>query len=685
MSRKTGIGLLVVVLIGVGLGWYFLWGRNAAPEIKHVILISMDTTRADRLSCYGYPDATTPHIDALAAEGIRFAHTIAPIPSTLPSHTSMLTGTIPPHHGRRHNGAVWFDPSLQTLAETMKSQGYATGAFIGAQVLNRSFGLNRGFDVYHDEFDEGGHERAADEVNRYALDWLGRQGDNSVFLFLHYYDPHDEYEPPEPFASTFAKDPYAGEIAWVDDCIGKVIDELKARDMYDSSLIIVTGDHGEMLGEHGEDTHTYFIYEGAVHVPMVWKLPGNQAAGTVVEDVNGIVDIVPTLGRLLGTEVPQDVEGVDVSGYFRNEPPPLAERYVYCESLQPTYFDANGLFGLVGERWKYIRTTRPELYDLTADPSEQNNVIDQEARVAASLQANLEQISREAEAKAQQQEQKAMTPDLVKHLQSLGYVGENSTIVETEFDESKPDPKDLVSYHNKWCRVTHLVIENKNEEALAIIEQVNSERPSFLFADLATRIYLKQQDYARAVEYGEQAVSLRPGYFLAHEQLAFAYSFNGNDKLAAEHFELALNTMPDAEFENSRRARLAFQLGMTYARLERFGDAYRSQMDSLKIDAKQPLVVHALAQLLLNDANPQRDEQRALQFANQACVLTGMRQPALLQTLAEAHAKNGDVAKAIEVVESALSLARAAGDTPQVERLERVKSQYQQILGPGGG
>ena len=259
--------VFAVLLAVVAVIWIFQCFSPPTENIRNVLLISIDTCRADHLSCYGYPRQTTPNIDALAAQGALFENTIAPVPITLPAHSSMLTGTIPPYHGVHDNGEYQLDQSNVTLAEILKQSGFTTGGIISAFVLDSAFGIDQGFDTYNDRFEKERRtvgdisERIGAEASRFAITWLQQHKDEKFFLFLHYFDPHADYLPPEPFASKFARNPYAGEIAYTDHCIGLVLNKLKELQLYDSTLIIITGDHGEMRHEHGESTHSYFIYQ----------------------------------------------------------------------------------------------------------------------------------------------------------------------------------------------------------------------------------------------------------------------------------------------------------------------------------------------------------------------------------------------------------------------------------------
>ena len=276
LSGKFRFILLSLAIVGALALWFLYKSDDAPQKIRNVLLISIDTCRADHLSCYGYKSQITPNIDAVAAEGILFENVIAPIPQTLPSHSSMLTGTIPPYHRVRENVGYLADESNVTLAEILSDAGFATGAAISAFVLDSQFGINQGFDDYFDRFekpleDDQVLERPGGETTDVAIEWLEKNKDKRFFFFLHYYDPHTKYEPPEPFASQYASNPYAGEIAYTDHCIRQVLDKLKELGLYDSTLVIITSDHGEMLGEHGELTHMYFIYQGAIKVPLIIK------------------------------------------------------------------------------------------------------------------------------------------------------------------------------------------------------------------------------------------------------------------------------------------------------------------------------------------------------------------------------------------------------------------------------
>ena len=642
-TDKTKLSLLLIVLVlllACACVWLVVQQRASVPAIRHVVLISLDTCRADHLSCYGYAQPTTPNIDALAGQGYQFNHAVTPIPLTLPAHASMLTGTIPPHHGKHENKDVYFDPSHVTLAALLRTKGYRTGAFVGAQVLNGRFGLDRGFDTYQDRFArQGQSERRAEEVNRAAFAWLEKQTGGPVFLFLHYYDPHDAYDPPEPFAAAFQETPYAGEIAYTDHCIGEVVAKLKTLNMYDSSLIIVTGDHGEMLGEHGETTHMYFIYQSAIKVPLIFKLPGSMA-GRRVDDLASIIDIVPTVCDLVAIDPPAGIQGKNLAPHFGREPPRSEDRYLYCESLYPTKYEANSLLGLVSRQWKYIQTTRPELYDLQKDPEEQTNLAEAQPQQARSLRDHLSHV---LEQTVRQREDRADAPldaESLRHLRSLGYVGDRSVKEDFTFDQSKDDPKDLIGFHNEYRRVEHLEEQNKLitpaalTEARAQVERLVMKRPGYYrLYELLLSIAVKQKDYGDAIRYGEEALVLKSGRFMVHHNLGLAYSRSRQNEAAVKQFELAFESMPK----------------------DQTAPLYQSAA-----------VMNSLAWALVTCPNQAlRDPSKALELAQKTCALTPPKHPQYpkyLNTLAVAHARLNNFSEAVEITEKALALVQARGD-----------------------
>ena len=460
-------------------------GATDGDEIHRVILISIDTLRADHLGCYGYSRNTSPNIDALATQSVLFNHAVAPVPITLPSHCSMLTGATPLHHKVHDNVGFQLADSSTTLAEILKDNGFITGAIIGAFPLDSQFGLAQGFDTYNDHImppPGGPLERKAQEVTRLANIWLDTHRQDKFFLFLHYYDPHGFYLPHDDFRFTSwlpvpsEKDKYDGEIAYTDYYVGRVIDKLKEIGLYDSTLIVLVGDHGESLGEYGEKTHMFFIYHSSLHVPLIFKLPG--LSETIrVDDVVGIVDIVPTICRLLDIDPAVEFQGWDLSPYFRPELPAAADRAVYSESFVPTKYDAQSLLALTTNRYKYIHTTRPELYDLLENPRETRNIIADHPDLAAGLHDRLMHILGAA-APSDQASTIQLDKASLQRLAALGYVG---GVAATDFDltEDKEDPKDLIDFHNLWEHVHTSLAKGEYGKAKKLLRRVISDRPDF--------------------------------------------------------------------------------------------------------------------------------------------------------------------------------------------------------------
>lgn len=551
-----------------------------ATEIRHVLLISIDTCRADYLSCYGHPRQTTPAIDTIAAEGVRFANAISPAPMTLPAHASLLTGTIPLSHGVHDNLSYRLRPSSVTLAEVLNNHGFRTGAIVASFVLDSKFGLAQGFESYDDKVERTGAsavvaERKADEVTRLAINWLGAHRTERSFLFVHYYDPHIPYGPAEPFRSAFADDLYAGEVAYTDHFIGLLMDRLREWGLYNRTLIIIVGDHGEMLGEHGEQTHSYFIYQAGIRVPFIVRLPGEHEPAIVGEAV-GLIDVAPTVLGLLGIEPPARVQGKDLSGSLMGGPRLAGDRQLYCESFTPTKYDANTLLGLVTDRWKYIQTTRPELYDLEADPGETRNLASQETDRAMFLQESLRQIMTQDYEESGPEGVIELGDEDRRRLESLGYVAGQVSDAPIDFDDTKEDPKDLIGFHEMRGKLTSLLLDEKRAEAQALCEEMLRQRPDFLrgYVVLA-KIAMEQEDFATAVFALRRALELEPDAVDLHYQLGNALASEGDLDAAIRHFEHTLEL-------DARHAKAHTALGRALylkGRLDEAIDHFRQAVD----------------------------------------------------------------------------------------------------------
>ena len=558
--------------------------------MRNVILISIDTCRADHLSCYGFGRKTTPNIDAIADEGVVFENVLSPVPLTLPAHSSMLTGTIPPYHGVHDNLDYRLGDSNVTLAEILKKHGFATGAIISAFVLDSQFGINQGFDMFNDRFEKpqmagAFSERKAQEASHFAIKWLDQHKNDKFFLFLHYFDPHADYVPPEPFASKFADNLYAGEIAYADYCIGLVILKLKELGLFDSSLVIITGDHGEMLGEHGELTHGYFIYQSAIKVPLIFKLPG-QRKSKVIKDLVGLIDIVPTVCGLLGIQPSPHVQGENLSRYLIRKSASKKERHVYTESFYTTKCNANSLLGVVTDRFKYIQTTRPELYDLVKNPQESNNLIKQKAQQAHILQDRLRQILKQSIRKGGPDSKVVLDEQARKRLESLGYVA-GSISEDFEFDQSRDDPKDLIGFHLSVENAQRLISQKKLAEAKRLCQELLLQHPDYYgtYRNLG-RIAFEEGDKEKAKAYILESLKLNPNQAGLHGNLGLILAEQGNYSDAIYYLTESLRINPDVIVVHNNLAMLLEKQGKAERAIVHYSKSLRLKHNQYDIHIK---------------------------------------------------------------------------------------------------
>lgn len=559
MIKSARLIRIIVLLLGIGIagGGFLWWGQNASFRKKrvNVVLISIDTCRADHLGCYGYQGDITPNIDDVAKEGYLFVNTLSPVPLTLPAHCSMMTGTIPPYHGVRDNMDYKLGDSAITLAEVLGQENFETCGIVSSFVLNSRFGLNQGFGSYNDRFEKEHKfleisERRGNEVTRLAREWLDANQEERFFLFLHYFDPHTDYRAPEPYASKFKDSPYAAEVAYADYCIGEVIAKLKELDIYDSSLIVIVGDHGEGLGEHRENEHSFFIYQSTLCVPLIVKLPGQKQGGRL-ENQAAVVDVMPTILGYLGISNDLEMHGQDLSGYFETQANNYGEREIYCESLYPTKYRCNPLYGIVRDGWKYIWTSEPELYDLRTDPGEVNNAVSNEPELARDLRQRVRRILAQQGRGEQLDNVLGLDAASRARLVSLGYV-EGRVEEDVDIDINKPDAKLFIDFHRLSRKYTLYMDRGQFTEAMKICAEMASQ-----YKDLSQEQYLwgvqylwgnaalsagKMNEAVRHLTDYVEATQTDPmGYY----RLGLALARLGRHKEAVEYFHKALELEPD--------------------------------------------------------------------------------------------------------------------------------------------
>jgi arylsulfatase A-like enzyme len=388
------------------------------PRPSGLVIVTLDTTRADRLPAYGFGGVATPAIDGLASRGAVFDEAVSVAPLTLPAHTSLFTGLYPPHHGVRDNTDRALDPAHATLASLLHDRGFRTAAFVGAIVLGADRGLSRGFDLYDDGREHGmppPRRRSGREVVDRARAWIDGLDGQPFFLWVHLYDVHAPQALPVEFRRAYG-DRYEGGLAYVDDQIGRLLDALGRRDRLSNTVIVVAGDHGESLGEHGEREHGIFLYESTLHVPLVICAPG--VAATRVAGVTSLVDLFPTVLRLLGVAVPAPGDGLSLVPALSGGRVP--ERAIYAESIYAAHFGWGTLRMVRDGRFKFTGAPKPELYDLDRDPLEQQNLADEHLATASALERELLGMNADVSLDA---DTARLPPERLEALKALGYVG----------------------------------------------------------------------------------------------------------------------------------------------------------------------------------------------------------------------------------------------------------------------
>jgi arylsulfatase A-like enzyme/Flp pilus assembly protein TadD len=454
----------------------------------------VDTLRADYLAPYGGA-VETPFADALAAEGIVFERTVSHVPITLPSHASIFTGRYPLAHGVRDNGSYRLAESETTLAEAFTSAGYRSAAFVGSFALDSRFGLDQGFELYDDfygdtsPFDDFAiSERSADDVLAPALAWIREAQATRWFVFLHLYDPHAPYVAPPAFRERHPGDAYGGEVAYVDDALGRFVKELRELGVMDNTLVILTSDHGESLGEHGEKTHGMFAYESTMHVPLIMSWNGVLPEGVRVQARVRLVDVAPTLMELVGLPSPPGQQGESLVAAIL-QPDSARDRDSYFEALA-FHLNRNWapLTGLYRERFKFIDLPLPELYDLVSDPDEVDNVYRTRAATSRELHDELdEMVARESAATSADTRAVEVDEETRERLRALGYlVATGPGLTPAEFTEDD-DPKRLVPLSDRFDRAVAANMAGRTDEAIRLFRAIIDERPSFTnaYANLA--------------------------------------------------------------------------------------------------------------------------------------------------------------------------------------------------------
>lgn len=567
----------------------------------NVVVVTIDTLRADHLACYGYKRIKTPNIDQLAKSGVRFANAFTAVPITLPSHTVLMTGQYPMATGVHDFSGNKLAAGSMTLARVLQGHGYSTAAFIGSAALDSRFGLNQGFDTYYDHFNLGHSreihldeiERRGDKVVDLALKWLESHRQQPFFIWVHLYDPHAPYDPPEPYARLYRSHPYDGEIAFADAQVGRLFDYLKRQHLYEHSLIVLASDHGESLGEHGEKTHGFFIYNATLHVALIVRIPGD--APRVVQQGVSLVDVMPTVLQALKIARPASVQGQSLLSVMLGHPSGKSTGQ-YAENYAPLiHFGWNRLLGLEWRGMKYIETTRPELYDLKTDPHELHNLYSTHQALAHEMNERLQDLTRRytPTSKTFAGAGQSTDPSLLASLRSLGYAAVSVANIPQAHTKNLPDPKDRVQAYNL---VSDALVDKQRghyQESLRNLLEAEKIAPETLtIRFLVAQNELKLKEFARASE-GFQYVSERnPNDGAAVYYLGVAQLGSGNVDSAEKSFLRALKIDP-------HNFSAAYDLGVAYARQKRADAAIAAFKQAVEILPEYAEAHEALGELYL--------------------------------------------------------------------------------------
>jgi arylsulfatase A-like enzyme/Flp pilus assembly protein TadD len=577
LPAGIAIGLLLLVVVGGGF-WWFGWPQPTT----NLLFITLDTTRADRLGCYGYTAAATPTLDRLAAAGIRFDRAYSPAPLTLPAHASLFTGLYPPEHGLRTNGRGRLDESLPTLPELLRDAGYETAAFVSSFVLERRFGLGRGWTNYDDNLtrdstasDSLQRTRSAVDVVDAALTWLGARRTRPFCMWVHFYDPHFPYDAhTADFGDQFRDRPYDGELASVDRQIARLLAALDQSGQRQNTWIIVAGDHGEGFGDHLERTHGYTLYDSTQRVPLLMEWPGHILPNQIAAAPVSLVDVVPTVVGQFGLRRVAGLKGSSLAPAFQSQP--LSGRICYSMTDDP--FLQNGwspLRSVVQGQWKYIHTRSPELYDLDADPGETNNVYATRTQAAAELEktfVEFERTLRERTAKPVQ-----LTAREQRALEGLGYLGGRRVPDGSQIQDA-PDVKEMLPFDVAAQDALDLLHAGDVEGAVTRFRTIVAESPTHLSARVFLGEALEQQGRAdEAVTFYAAALKLKPDHIDALVHLGTARASQGHPDEAVAHFDEALRLNPE-----STSAR--YNLSLVLNQLGRLDEARQQLEETLRLD-----------------------------------------------------------------------------------------------------
>jgi len=570
-------------------------GHVAAAPAPNIILITLDTTRADRMGFLGSPLGLTANLDALAKQSVIFAQAYSHVPLTTASHATILTGTYPQFSGVNDFGKP-LSPELPYLPDILHKRGYRTAAFVGSLVLDPIGGTAPGFDRGFDTYDAGFRsrrsgedrfhtlERRAGDVVARSIAWLKKGPREPFFLWIHLYDAHDPYDPPAPYAARYAKAPYDGEVSYVDASVGKLLAALRAKGFYDGALIAVMADHGEAFGEHGERSHGIFLYDETIHVPLLFKLPAQPGSKRIDARV-GLVDVTPTILHVVGIPIPRTVQGESLLGMMkqaslypqrkaskgisRAQTSPIPDRPLYAETDYPRRaFGWSSLRSLRVGKYLFVKAPERELYDQVADPEASRNLATASPAVSDTLAAQVDDFRRKTSSAGSGSSAPGLDPQQAAQLSALGYIASDTGAAGGKTNEQQGvDPKVKIEIANQLHDALLDVEEARYAEAIPKLEQVLAGQPQMGIAQMHLgTCFTRLRNYKAALPPLLKAVELQPDSGMAHYELGLALFETGDWPNAAPQFEAAIARAP-------RWADAQFSLAAVYARIDRVPEA----------------------------------------------------------------------------------------------------------------
>ena len=649
------------LLPGLLLGLFWTGALTAFPapgptrgtkERPNLLLITLDTLRADRVSSYGGGPLKTPNIDRLAEKGIVFRRAFAQTTTTLPSHANILLGLNPLRHGVHDNGNFIVGKEFLTLAEHLQAAGYATAAFIGGFPLDSRFGLSRGFDVYDETFENRGsnemfyRERKAEAVVASSLRWLeGRSG--PWFAWVHCFDPHHPYEPPEPFLSQYKGRLYDGEVAYVDSALKKLVDDIEDKGWSGNTVIILTGDHGESLGQHGEDTHGFFAYNTTLWIPLILCAPGLKPGS--VNQLVAHTDIFPTVCDLLGLEVPPRLQGISLLPAVKGKN--LPKRAIYFESMFPYYSRGWApIYGFLRESEKFIESPIPELYDIENDFDELKNLM--LGQDEGKFSARLAQVTGGLSPMDQAGQEKKLERESLEKLRSLGYVSSPQPVKKAKYGPAD-DVKALLPLHNKCTEAQGLFEGGRSAEAIELLKSVLTEREDFdgAYSTLGV-IYARMGRLADALAVLKRGVELLPTNYLIASPYIHLLS------AAGRYDEVIRVVMADGRYPFEKDSDSWNALGVAYLNMGELEKARDALGSSLALDERNYLVHRNRGDVEFAVFARSKDPeayQKSLECYQKAIELNP-RDPSSLNALGFTYLQGGRPKEAIPHLRKALEL-----------------------------